>query len=264
MLVSGYRSSRVWRIQMAHLAFHTCFCNFCGQSGKNTVDSAEKYKKRKNKLKDMRLCKRWRRPISKRFIKPPYSISRAASIDSDCCRLPTTSVLSKMGQSHPLPSFIRNTSLQRFPLVDVVPSWRLPYLVLTILLCLYRTNPHSSDISDFLYFSVKPMTTSLVTNSQVFGVRLEYWIGVNPRVVVAPFARRHLWCIWAAVSVGSQCVVARFAREHLWGNYAAISVGSQCVVARFARRHLRGICAAVSVGSQCVVDRFAHRHLTGI
>ena len=26
----------------------------------------------------------------KRFIKPPYSISRAASIDSDCCRLPTT------------------------------------------------------------------------------------------------------------------------------------------------------------------------------
>ena len=183
MLVSGYRSSRVWRIQMAHLAFHTCFCNFCGQSGKNTIDSAEKYKKRKNKLKDMRLCKRWRRPISKRFIKPPYSISRAASIDSDCCRLPTTSVLSKMG---------------------------------------------------------------------------------HPRVVVAPFARRHLWCIWAAVSVGSQCVVARFAREHLWGNYAAISVGSQCVVARFARRHLRGICAAVSVGSQCVVDRFAHRHLTGI
>ena len=29
------------------------------------------------------------------FIKPPYSIlSRATSIDSDCCRLPTTSVLS--------------------------------------------------------------------------------------------------------------------------------------------------------------------------
>ena len=31
----------------------------------------------------------------KRFIKPPYSISRATSIDSECCRLPTTSVLSK-------------------------------------------------------------------------------------------------------------------------------------------------------------------------
>ena len=26
---------------------------------------------------------------SKRFIKPPFSISRATSIDSDCCRLPT-------------------------------------------------------------------------------------------------------------------------------------------------------------------------------
>ena len=174
MLVSGYRSSRVRRIQMAHLAFHTCFCNFCGENGKNTIDSAEKYKKRKNKQKVMRLCKRWCRPISKRFIKPPYSISRAASIDSDCCRLPTTSVFSKKGQSHPLPSFIRNTSLQRFPLVDVVPSRRLLYLVLTILLCLYRTNPHSSEISDFLYFSANPMTTLLVTNSQVSGVRLEY------------------------------------------------------------------------------------------
>ena len=29
------------------------------------------------------------------------------------------------------------------------------------------------------------------------------WRGVNPRVVVAPFARRRLWCICAAVSVGS-------------------------------------------------------------
>ena len=27
-------------------------------------------------------------------IKPPYSISRATSIDSDCCRLPMASVLS--------------------------------------------------------------------------------------------------------------------------------------------------------------------------
>ena len=100
-----------------------------------------KIQKAEKQAKAMRLCKRWRRPISKRFFKPPYSISRAALIDSDCCRLPTTSVLSKKGQSHPLPSFIRNTSLQRFPLVDVVPSWRLPYLVLTILLCLYRQIP---------------------------------------------------------------------------------------------------------------------------
>ena len=76
---------------------------------------------------------------------------------------------------------------------------------------------------------------------------------------MAPFARRHLWRICAAVSVGSQCVVARFARRHLWGICAVVSVGSQCVVARFARRHLWGICAAVSVGSQCVVARFAHQ-----
>ena len=30
----------------------------------------------------MRLYKQWQRPMSKRFIKPPYSISRATSIDS--------------------------------------------------------------------------------------------------------------------------------------------------------------------------------------
>ena len=34
------------------------------------------------------------RLMSKRFIKPLYSKSRATSIDSDCCRLPTASVLS--------------------------------------------------------------------------------------------------------------------------------------------------------------------------
>ena len=48
----------------------------------------------KSRQKVMRLYKQWHRPISKRFIKPPYSISRAASIDSDCCRQLTTSVLS--------------------------------------------------------------------------------------------------------------------------------------------------------------------------
>ena len=42
----------------------------------------------------LRPYKQWHRPMSKRFIKPPYSISRAASIDSGCCRLPTTSFLS--------------------------------------------------------------------------------------------------------------------------------------------------------------------------
>ena len=40
----------------------------------------------KSRQKVMRLYKKWHRPISKRFIKPPYSISRAASIDSDCCQ----------------------------------------------------------------------------------------------------------------------------------------------------------------------------------
>ena len=85
-------------------------------------------------------------------------------------------------------------------------------------------------------------------------------IGVNPRVVVAPFARRHLWCICAAVSVGSQCAVARFARRYLWGICAAVSVGSQCVVARFARRHLWGICAAVSVGSH-YIHTYIHTYI---
>ena len=40
------------------------------------------------------LYKQWHRPMSKRFIKLPYSISRATSIDSDCCHLPMVSVLS--------------------------------------------------------------------------------------------------------------------------------------------------------------------------
>ena len=49
----------------------------------------------KSRQNVMRLYKQWHQQISKRFIKPPYSISsRATSIDSDCCRLPTTSVLS--------------------------------------------------------------------------------------------------------------------------------------------------------------------------
>ena len=48
----------------------------------------------KSRQKVMRLYKQWHRPMSKRLIKPPYSITRATSIDSDCCRLPTISVLS--------------------------------------------------------------------------------------------------------------------------------------------------------------------------
>ena len=49
----------------------------------------------KSRQNIMRLYKQWHRPISKRFIKLPYSISRATSIDSECCRLLTTKVLSK-------------------------------------------------------------------------------------------------------------------------------------------------------------------------
>ena len=49
----------------------------------------------KSRQKVMRLYKQSHRPTAKRFIKPPYSISRATSIYSECCRLPTTSVLSK-------------------------------------------------------------------------------------------------------------------------------------------------------------------------
>ena len=35
----------------------------------------------------MRLNKQWHRPTLKRFIKPLYSISRAALVDSDCCMI---------------------------------------------------------------------------------------------------------------------------------------------------------------------------------
>ena len=55
--------------------------------------------------KVMQLFKQWHRPIPKRFIKPPYSTSGAASIDSDCCRLPTTSVLSNKAANYAPTSF---------------------------------------------------------------------------------------------------------------------------------------------------------------
>ena len=52
-----------------------------------------------------RLYKQRHRPISKRFIKPPYSISRATSIDSECGRLLTTSELSKKPEKYAPTSF---------------------------------------------------------------------------------------------------------------------------------------------------------------
>ena len=70
----------------------------------------------KSRQKIMRLYKQWHRPISKRFIIPSYSISRTTSIDSDCCRLPTTSVVSnnadKLRSSHENQS-IKNQSINR-------------------------------------------------------------------------------------------------------------------------------------------------------
>ena len=51
------------------------------------------------------LYKQWHQPKSKRFIKPPFSISRATSIDSDCCRLPTASALSNKVDNHAPISF---------------------------------------------------------------------------------------------------------------------------------------------------------------
>ena len=60
--------------------------------GETRYSNQQRSKSRQNV---MRLYKQWHRPmLSKRFIKPPYSISRATSIDSNCCRLATTSVLS--------------------------------------------------------------------------------------------------------------------------------------------------------------------------
>ena len=74
---SGTWSQRVTKVNGSHMVTTRCSDQQGSKSRQNV----------------MRLYKQWPRPISKRFIKPPYSISRAASIDSDCCRLPTTSVL---------------------------------------------------------------------------------------------------------------------------------------------------------------------------
>ena len=66
----------------------------------------------KSRQKVMRLYKQWHRPISKQFIKTPYPISRATSIDSECCHLPTTSVLSKKnGKNTPQPVLINKSVL---------------------------------------------------------------------------------------------------------------------------------------------------------
>ena len=72
----------------------------------------------KSRQKVMRLYEQWHRPISKRFIKPPYSISRATSIDSECCRLPTTSVLSE-----------KTETLRSNQFSSTSPSFSRPHIV---------------------------------------------------------------------------------------------------------------------------------------
>ena len=84
----------------------------------------------KSRQKVMRLYKQWDRPISKRFIKPPYSISRAASIDPDCCRLPMTSVLSNNA--------------------DKLHSNRMPTIIIVIALELQRENRSNSKREIFV------------------------------------------------------------------------------------------------------------------
>ena len=64
----------------------------------------------KSRQKVMRLYKRWHRPIPNGTSNLLYSISRAASIDSDCCRLPTTSILSKKSDKYVPTSFDRQYS----------------------------------------------------------------------------------------------------------------------------------------------------------
>ena len=77
--------------------------------------------------------KPWHRPMSKRFIKHPYSISRATPIDSDCCRLPTAFDSRAQRFSTPLarrrlncpppsPNLVRTHPIERYrTLLDSAP-----------------------------------------------------------------------------------------------------------------------------------------------
>ena len=81
----------------------------------------------------MRFCKQWHRPISERLIKPPYSISRAAPIDSDCCRLPTTSVLSnkadKLRSKQLFDQQVQVSQGHLFDLIAIIPLSLLLYFI---------------------------------------------------------------------------------------------------------------------------------------
>ena len=58
----------------------------------------------------LRPYKQWHQPMSKQFIKPPYSIPRATSTDWDYCRLPTTCVLSTSKRTNYGPILFINKS----------------------------------------------------------------------------------------------------------------------------------------------------------
>ena len=57
------------------------------------------------------LYKQRHRPMPERSIKSPYSISKATSINSDCCRLPMASVLSSKADKSPPISFDQQTQV---------------------------------------------------------------------------------------------------------------------------------------------------------
>ena len=88
MLASGYRSSRIRRIQMAHFAFHTCFGNFCGQNGRKCDrQGRQKYQKEKKQAKTV-----YRQNIS--FQKKEFCITKVFPYRTACFgRLTTLSSL---------------------------------------------------------------------------------------------------------------------------------------------------------------------------
>ena len=80
----------------------------------------------KSRQKVIRLYKQWHRPMSKRFIKPPYSISRATSIDTDCCRLPPTSVLSNKADKLLSNQFYQQVQVSQSPILYKIRKTEIP------------------------------------------------------------------------------------------------------------------------------------------
>ena len=70
-----------------------------------------------DKLWDI-LYKHWPRPIMSKRFKPPYSRSRATSIDSDCGRLPTASVFNYKAANHAPISFGQQAQVSQHVIVQ--------------------------------------------------------------------------------------------------------------------------------------------------